>query len=87
MYTLIVPLALAATAFSAVLRDAPAGATLQARAASRPSPADPNALGNYSPYHKAPVPVGVSETLPSDCTVNQVIHVRALHFVVSVSVL
>ncbi|KAF9041054.1 phosphoglycerate mutase-like protein [Hymenopellis radicata] len=31
-----------------------------------------NWLGNLSPYHKAPVPRGVSETLPSDCTVDQV---------------
>ncbi|KAK0446262.1 histidine phosphatase superfamily [Armillaria borealis] len=31
-----------------------------------------NWLGNLSPYHKAPVPRGVSETLPEDCTVVQV---------------
>lgn len=33
---------------------------------------DVNTLGNLSPYHKAPVPPGVSETLPKDCVVNQV---------------
>ena len=35
-------------------------------------------LGNLSPYKKAPVPFGVSETLPNDCTVDQVMLVRAL---------
>ncbi|RDX57456.1 phosphoglycerate mutase-like protein [Lentinus brumalis] len=29
-------------------------------------------LGNLSPYFKAPVPSGVKETLPDDCTVDQV---------------
>lgn len=29
-------------------------------------------LGNLSPYHKAPVPHGVKEHLPNDCTVDQV---------------
>ncbi|KAG7451310.1 phosphoglycerate mutase-like protein [Guyanagaster necrorhizus] len=31
-----------------------------------------NWLGNLSPYHKAPVPCGVSKMLPEDCTVVQV---------------
>ncbi|KAL0948620.1 hypothetical protein HGRIS_010429 [Hohenbuehelia grisea] len=31
-----------------------------------------NRLGNLSPYHKGPVPVGVRERLPADCTVEQV---------------
>ncbi|KAJ7476057.1 phosphoglycerate mutase-like protein [Mycena latifolia] len=31
-----------------------------------------NHLGNLSPYAKAPVPHGVSETLPADCAVEQV---------------
>ncbi|KAJ7106225.1 phosphoglycerate mutase-like protein [Mycena epipterygia] len=31
-----------------------------------------NHLGNLSPYFKAPVPHGVSESLPADCTVEQV---------------
>lgn len=31
-------------------------------------------LGNLSPYHKAPVPSGVQEALPSDCKVDQVFH-------------
>ncbi|EIN04060.1 phosphoglycerate mutase-like protein [Punctularia strigosozonata HHB-11173 SS5] len=29
-------------------------------------------LGNLAPYHQAPVPSGVHEDLPSDCTVDQV---------------
>ncbi|CAE6525056.1 unnamed protein product [Rhizoctonia solani] len=32
-------------------------------------------LGNLSPYKKAPVPTGVQETLPSDCTVDQVFYI------------
>lgn len=35
-----------------------------------------NKLGNLSPYHKGPVPHGVSETLPNDCVVDQVMLVR-----------
>lgn len=31
-----------------------------------------NRLGNLSPYHKAPVPSGVQQDLPVDCTVDQV---------------
>ncbi|KIY42852.1 phosphoglycerate mutase-like protein [Fistulina hepatica ATCC 64428] len=30
-------------------------------------------LGNLSPFHKAPMPSGVNETLPDDCTVDQLI--------------
>lgn len=33
-------------------------------------------LGNLSPYLKAPVPNGIQETLPEDCTVDQVMLVR-----------
>ena len=33
-------------------------------------------LGNLSPYFKPPVPHGVKETLPEDCTVDQVMLVR-----------
>ena len=33
-------------------------------------------LGNLSPYLKAPVPHGIRETLPEDCTVDQVMLVR-----------
>ena len=29
--------------------------------------ANVNNLGNLAPYHKAPVPEGVNETLPEDC--------------------
>lgn len=39
-----------------------------------------NHLGNLSPYSKAPVPHGVSESLPADCTVEQVMLVRAFAF-------
>ena len=38
--------------------------------------ANVNNLGNLAPYHKAPVPEGVNETLPEDCTVDQVMLVR-----------
>ncbi|TFK49614.1 phosphoglycerate mutase-like protein [Heliocybe sulcata] len=31
-----------------------------------------DSLGNLSPYHPAPIPVGVSADLPADCTVDQV---------------
>jgi hypothetical protein len=37
-----------------------------------------NHLGNLSPYFKAPVPHGVSETLPGDCAVEQVMLVRSI---------
>ena len=33
-------------------------------------------LGNLSPYFKPPVPSGIKETLPEDCTVDQVMLVR-----------
>ena len=33
-------------------------------------------LGNLAPYSKAPVPHGIQETLPEDCTVDQVMLVR-----------
>ena len=36
-------------------------------------------LGNLSPYQKAPVPSGISETLPADCTVDQVMLVSTSH--------
>jgi len=35
-------------------------------------------LGNLSPYHKAPVPHGIQEDLPADCTIDQVMLVRFL---------
>lgn len=35
-------------------------------------------LGNLSPYHKAPVPYGIQEDLPADCTIDQVMLVRFL---------
>lgn len=33
-------------------------------------------LGNLSPYHKGPIPHGIEEVLPGDCTVDQVMLVR-----------
>lgn len=35
-------------------------------------------LGNLSPYRKAPVPSGIREALPEDCTVDQVMLVSCL---------
>ncbi|KAI0711979.1 hypothetical protein C8T65DRAFT_739431, partial [Cerioporus squamosus] len=44
-----------------------------ARAAPEPRSFDyATHLGNLSPYFKAPVPSGIKETLPDDCTVDQV---------------
>lgn len=44
-------------------------------------------LGNLSPYHKAPVPIGIQEDLPGDCKVEQVMLVRenttALNLIIS----
>lgn len=34
--------------------------------------ANVNNLGNLAPYHKGPVPEGLNETLPEDCSVDQV---------------
>lgn len=31
-----------------------------------------HSLGNLSPYHKAPVPHGIQEHLPADCTIDQI---------------
>ncbi|EJD45339.1 phosphoglycerate mutase-like protein [Auricularia subglabra TFB-10046 SS5] len=33
-----------------------------------------HALGNLSPYHKAPVPSGIREDLPEDCVVDRVLY-------------
>lgn len=42
-----------------------------------------DSLGNLSPYHKAPVADGLSEELPADCIVDQVMLVSSPRFYIT----